>query len=89
MDWVYATYQGIDHSVLDLDGDQTIAHNVRSKEDATLMAAAPAMAEALRRVQAIAGGRDNDPVYLAPAHRRLLGMIEATAEKGLLGIDDD
>lgn len=89
MEWVYATYQGIDHSVLDLDGAQTIAHNIRSKEDAILMAAAPRMAEALKTIQAIGVLSVETGAYMAPVHARLLGQIRAKATIALQELDDD
>ena len=88
MEWVYALHHRIDHAVVDLDGAQVIAHNIRSKEDATLMAEAPRMAEALRAIRANASSFRGTQIHLDPAHRRLFGMIEERAQAALKGLDD-
>jgi hypothetical protein len=89
MEWVYALHHMVDHAVVDLDGAQVIAHNIRSKEEATLMAAAPRMAEALRQIQANASGFKETQIYMDPSHRRLFGLIEERAQAALQEIDDD
>ena len=62
-DWVNAVHHGLHHVVIDLDGDEMIAYDVRNERDARLMAAAPDLLAALEAVEWVTDEDDPKRVY--------------------------